>query len=280
MTARSSVLAQYLRARRSQLDPASFGLVDDGRRVPGLRREELASLAGISRDYYIRLEQGQNHQVSHQVLNSLAEALCLDPLERSYFYRIARPGFSPTPQRREPTPVSEAVLSLLNTWSDVPAFVEDSNLDVVAINEMADVLIPSVELFDGNLALAAFAKVDEERIHDIARRAVAALRFHGDPGNPRFQEVVGELSTTSAAFRRLWAQHDARPMSQGTILLVVGDGELVEFPWQVLEVPGGFFMTVWPVARGTRAFEVLAFLRVNALTGRGVRGPLRGWPAL
>jgi transcriptional regulator with XRE-family HTH domain len=273
------VLAEYLRARRSQLEPASFGFQDDNRRVTGLRREEVAQLAGISREYYIRLEQGQSHQVSDQVLNSLAEALCLDAAERTYFHRIARPGFVPAEPRRQRTRLNETVLSLLRTWGDVPAYVTDSNQDIVAINEIADVLIPGLELFGDNIALSSFATVHNDYIVDIARSAVAALRFYGDPENSRFQEIVGELSVANPIFRRLWSLHDVRPFSHGTVPLAFGGSELADFPWQILEVPGGFFMTVLPAEKGTRAEELLARIRETSLTGRPIRGPLDGWPA-
>lgn len=279
MTLGSPALAEYLRARRSQLDPESFGFQDDGRRVPGLRREELAGLAGISRDYYTRLEQGRNHEVSHQVLASLADALNLDAAERRYFHRIARPGSGSATRRSEPTPVGDAVLGLLRSWSTVPAYLADSNLDIVAITEMTDILIPSIERYGDNLARAAFAKIDEDHVQHMALGAVQALRFYGDPHNARFQEIVGELSTTNVVFRRLWARFDVGPFESGTMHLSVLGSELIEFPWQMLEVPGGFFLTVWTGAKGTRAEEMLTRIRENHLTGRPIRGPLEGWPA-
>jgi hypothetical protein len=216
--------------------------------------------------------------VSHQVLRSLAAALHLDSAEQTYLYRIARPGFTPVPTIPERTRLSETVLSLLHTWSDVPAYITDSNQDIVAINEMADLVVPGFAQFGDNFASAAFANVQFACALETAHVAVAALRFHGDPDNRRFQEVVGELSTTNAVFRRLWSEFDVRPLTAGTVSLSI-DGEPVEFPWQILEVPGGFFMTVWPVEKGTRGDELLARLRANDLTGRPIRGPLEGWPA-
>ncbi|MCS5723778.1 helix-turn-helix transcriptional regulator [Herbiconiux sp. CPCC 203407] len=284
MTSRTPLLAQFLRSRRARLDPASFGFPPDDRRVPGLRREEVAELAGISRDYYTRLEQGQGHQMSDQVLNSLADALRLDGSERIYLNRIARAATTTPGRPSEPVPVSDQVLTLLKNWSHVPAYIFDSNQDVLAINEMADILSPGYATYGDNILLGAFAVLrdypDVEIYPESARSTVAALRFHGDPANPRFREIVGQLSVSDPLFRRFWSEHDARPLTEGTTMISVEGSEMVEFPWQILEVPGGFFMALWPVEEGTRADELLSHLRHNRLTGRGIRGPLRGWPAV
>jgi len=282
VTSRTPVLAQYLRSRRVRLDPASFGFSLDNRRTPGLRREEVAQLAGISRDYYVRLEQGQGHQMSDQVLNSLAAALRLDETERAYLFRIARPVPSALAANRTPQPLSEQVLTLLSSWSNVPAYVIDSNQDIVAINEMADYLSPGYAWYGDNTAISAFEVLKlfpgNADFIDIARSTVAALRFNGDPDNPRFREIIGQLAVDNSLFSQMWIDHDARPMTEGTVPISVDGSELVTFPWQILEVPGGFSMTVWPVADGTRAHELLTHIRETKLTGRPVRGPLQGWP--
>jgi transcriptional regulator with XRE-family HTH domain len=284
VSSRSAVLADYLRSRRGRLDPARFGLPDDDRRVPGLRREEVAELAGISRDYYTRLEQGRGHQMSDQVLKSLADALRLEGAERTYLYRIARTGAASPGRPTEPVPVSDQVLTLLENWSHVPAYVFDAHQDVIAVNEMADLLSPGHALYGDNTLVGAFAVMRDypevELYPQAARDTVAALRFHGDPDNPRFREIVGELSVGYPLFRRIWAEHDARPLTEGTTMISVEGSEMVEYPWQILEVPGGFFMAFWPVEEGTRAGELLGRLRTTRMTGRGIRGPLRGWPAV
>jgi transcriptional regulator with XRE-family HTH domain len=280
---RSSELATYLRSRRARLDPADFGFEGGVRRVPGLRREELAALAGISGEYLKRLEQGRSNQVSEQVLGSLARALRLDGSEVAYLYRIALPGPSGQPDARHPQQLSESVIALLRHWSDVPAYVFDSNQDIVAINEMADVLSPGYAQFGDNIAYGAFAVLRDypgnEGFLEIAAVSVAALRFYGDPQNRRLHEILGKLSSESVLFRQMWAEHEARPMTAGTVPISVGGSELVDFPWQILEVPGGFFMTFWPVAPGSRADELLEGIRRTRITGRDLRGPLRGWPA-
>lgn len=283
MTTRTPVLAQYLRSRRSRLDPGSFGFPDDNRRVPGLRREEVAELAGISRDYYTRLEQGLGHQMSDQVLNSLADALRLDSIERSYFFRIARPSASPSSRVTGPVAISGQVLTLLRSWSHVPAYIFDSNLDIIAINELGDYLNPLYARYGDNSVLATFAILrdypDYTGYLDVARSTVAALRYYGDPSSPRHRELVGELSVSNPLFRRLWSEHDARPLSHGTAWISIDGSEAVEVPWQVLEVPGGFFMAFRPVEEGSRAHQLFQQVRATKMTGRGIRGPLRGWPA-
>jgi hypothetical protein len=220
--------------------------------------------------------------MSDQVLNSLADALRLDEMERSYFFRIARPKPSSPDAHRGPVPLSQHVLTLLSSWSNVPAYVIDSNQDIIAINEMADYLSPGYAWYGDNIALGAFGALSmfpgNSDFVEIARSTVAALRFNGDPDNPRLREIVGRLSVESPLFRRMWNDHDARPMTEGTVPISVDGSELVTFPWQILEVPGGFSLTVWPVVDGSRAHELLAYIRDTKLTGRGVRGPLQGWP--
>ncbi|MFB2583725.1 helix-turn-helix domain-containing protein [Herbiconiux liukaitaii] len=284
MLSRTTELTHFLRSRRAQLSPTAVGLPQTGnRRVPGLKRDELAGLAGISLEYYVRIEQGRGHQMSDQVISSLARALRLGVDERSYFVRLARPVPADPVDRGAPQPIGETVLTLLERWREVPAYVFDSNQDIVAINEMADLMCPGLQLYGGNLVIANFevAKIapDNEQIIEGARRAVAALRYYGDPDNPRLREIVGTLSTENPLFRQLWAEHSATTFANGTVPVSIS-GELVEVPWQVLDVPGGFFIVVMPVVEGTRVHELFTRLRDTEFTGRPLRGPLVGWPAL
>lgn len=265
------------------MDPADFGFYADNRRVSGLRREEIAELAGISRDYYTRLEQGQAHQMSDQVLHSLAKALRLDSDERAYFYRIARAS----PEGPRPTqlvPLAPKVLTLLKNWAHVPAYIFDSNLDIVAINKMGDYLNPLYFENGDSIPLAVFTVLrnypDVQGYKDSARSVVAALRFYGDPGNTRFREVVGELSVIDPLFRQMWSEHEARPLASGSTWITIDGGELVEIPWQTLDVPGGFFMAFRPLEEGTRVHDLFGQVTETKMTGRGIRGPLRGWPAV
>ncbi|PPF90147.1 hypothetical protein C5B96_00290 [Subtercola sp. Z020] len=284
MTSGSETIAQFLRMRRSLLDPAELGYPSERRRVSGLRRDELAELASISADYYIKIEQGRGQRISDQVLASLARALDLDDHLRNYFYRLARPTATLPAQSWEARPVSDIVLSLLKANVQQPVFVFDSNQDIVAINEMADFLLPHYAMWGDNILLTTFAVPRElqqasENWQEIARRAVAALRFHGDPGHPRFQQIVSQLSSTSEYFRQLWAEHDARPHTSGPTWIGVDGFGPVEFTSVALDIPDGFFMVVLPAEPGTPAFDVLEHFRTNRVTGRAVRGPLAGWPS-
>src|SRR6202042_1843883 len=130
----SRELAAFLRARRELLKPADVGLPDsERRRVEGLRREEVAMLAGISTEYYLRLEQGRDHQPSDQVLDGLARALQLDEDAAGYLRELARPPPRP-PRRSVPERVDPVVQTLIDSWSLTPAFVVNRNMTILASN--------------------------------------------------------------------------------------------------------------------------------------------------
>ncbi|SEG89625.1 Helix-turn-helix domain-containing protein [Actinacidiphila yanglinensis] len=213
-------LGGYLRARRELVSPAQAGLPPGGnRRVPGLRREEVALLAGISPDYYLRLERGRDTNPSVQVLESLARVLQLDDVERTYLLGLvaARPG---TPRRKRPEHVPARVHELL-AHLQIPAFVEGRAFDVLASNPMAVALSP--RLRPGENRLRSLLLDPEERAfhQDWARATadfVATLRttIGDDTDNPRFVELVGELALSSQRFRTLWARHDVRTLEGGT----------------------------------------------------------------
>jgi transcriptional regulator with XRE-family HTH domain len=283
MASQAATLSEFLRCRRAELDPGRLGFPLQNRRVPGLRREELAQLAGISSEYYVRIEQGRGHRMSMQVLSSLARALDLDEQQRTYFYRIALSNPATEPHSLTPRPVSEPVLSLLRSNAAEPVCVFDSNQDIVAINEMGDLLLPQLADSGDNIVLATFNVSD--RFHEsedwrrVARNTVAALRFHGDPRHPRFQKIIGELSVGDVHFRRMWADHDASPLSEGSASIPIDGMGPVRFSNITLETPDGFFLAAWPTAPGTPSHDALKLLRSTRLVGRGVRGPLEGHPA-
>jgi transcriptional regulator with XRE-family HTH domain len=257
-------LAEYLRARRAQLKPEDVGYpVDAGRRVDGLKREEVATLAGISLEYYTRLEQGRDYQVSEQVLTGLTSALRLDSDATTFLYRLARPE-PPSTQEAEAPAVGELVLRLVEQWSHVPVYIYDRNQDILMANDLSLALFPVVSP-GSNSVMTAFAMDPELRQTDawktLARTVVAALRFHSDATDPRLREIVGELSVREPIFRTLWADYDAIPLTSGVVPAYIEGFGIVEFPWQNLNVPGGLFMGVWPASPGTVAFEVLAHLR-------------------
>lgn len=270
MTTGRTLAADFLRARREQLQPEDVGLPRDAnRRVPGLRREEVAELAGISAEYYVRLEQGRDHQPSEQVLSALARALLLDDDGFAYLQRVSRtvPTIAPIETRRPD--VAPSVLQLLDQWSHTPAYVSDSNHDILCANAPARALAPGYLDTGSNMLLSVFAVVDTaERSADweeSARALVDALRFHGDPADRRLQEIVGTLSVRDRGFRRMWAGHTARPLVSGITPAFVEPLGWVEFNWQTLEIPGqsGHFLTTLFGAAGSRAAAAIAYLAAS-----------------
>ena len=264
MSPHSNRFALYLKARRAQLKPEDVGFPPDpARRVNGLKREEVAALAGISPEYYTRLEQGQSYQLSEQVLNGLTRALKLDADAAAYFYRLALP--EPPVLSTPISPViTEQVLQIIDQWSDVPVFVYDRNQDVISANDLARALFPKITP-GSNAVIAAFAMAPEVREtpqwQTLVRTVVAALRFHGDPVDPRLQQIVGELSVHEPVFRTLWADYNAVPLTSGVVPAYIEGFGLGDFPWQNLYVPGGLFMGVWPAPPGSFAFGVIEHFR-------------------
>ncbi|MFF7329048.1 helix-turn-helix domain-containing protein [Streptomyces sp. NPDC008150] len=223
-------LGAYLRARRELVTPAQAGLPAGGnRRVPGLRREEVALLAGISADYYLRLERGRDKNPSVQVLESLARVLRLDDVERRYLLGLAavRPR---APRRRKPERVPARVHQLLAHLT-VPAFVEGRAFDVLAANSAALAFNPRLRPGRNRLRDVVLDPEEQAFQQDWPKAVagfVAALRttIGDDTDDPRFVELVGELALSSARFRTLWARHDVRTLDGGTTTVhhpVVGE---------------------------------------------------------
>jgi transcriptional regulator with XRE-family HTH domain len=216
----ANLLGGYLRARRALVTPEQAGIPAGGnRRVPGLRREEVAMLAGISGDYYLRLERGRDKNPSEQVLSSLARVLRLDELEQEYLLSLARQRPRTRP-RRKPERVPARLHQLLAAVQ-VPAFVEGRAFDVLASNELAVAFSP--RLRPGYNRLRSLLLDPEERAFQenwtrSTEGFIAAFRksVGEDIDNPRFVELVGELALASERFRTLWARHDVRGLDGGT----------------------------------------------------------------
>lgn len=217
--ARLDALGDYLRARRGLVAPEQVGFPNGTRRrVPGLRREEVALLAGISSDYYLRLERGRDSNPSVQVLEALARVLQLDDVETDYLLSFTAPRpRSRKPRRAEKVP---ARLGHLLEALDVPAFIEGRYFDVLASNQAAVTLSP--RLVPGQNRLRSLLLDPEEReFHtdweDAVVSFVAAARrsLGGNDSDARAVELVGELSIASARFRTLWARHDVHALEGG-----------------------------------------------------------------
>ena len=221
-------LREFLRTRRARLsvDDVEIGGTGRTRRVPGLRREEVAQLAGVSVDYYSRLEQGRHLNVSDEVLDAVARALRLDATERSYLFQIARTN--PRARRRAPAPVQRVrpgVRRILETLDDViPAFVFGRRMDVLASNRLARALMTDFEALpprDRNLLRYTFLDESCRELfvdwEEVARDNVAILRLDAGrhPDDPLLVELVGELSVKSPEFRRWWADHNVRERTHG-----------------------------------------------------------------
>jgi transcriptional regulator with XRE-family HTH domain len=208
---RRNNLGEYLRACRERVSPSDAGIEGLGpRRVPGLRREEVALLAGISANYYLRLEQGRDRSPSDQVLQSLARALRLDPTETAYLMALGRPrkGNECGPRQVDVPASTQQLLRAL----DLPAFVQDSHFDVVSANTMARALSPTLQPGHNRL-LSVFLDPDERALFAdweiVAEHLVASFRASvaAAVDDRRTSQLVAELSARDAHFRALWAGH-------------------------------------------------------------------------
>lgn len=260
------LLGAYLRARRARLRPADVGLAEHGqRRVPGLRREEVALLAGISADYYLRLEQGRGGQPSEQVLRSLARALLLDDDATDYLLGLIAPHPA-APVTAERVPAS--VLNLLDVI-DLPAFVTGRNFDVLASNTAARAISP--QLVPGRNRLRSLFLDDDERAlyrdwDATTQRFVAVVRDAVGRGatDPDFMTLVEELSPRSSRFRELWARHDvvARDAEVATFSHpVAGDLQLHLERLDISGVAGQSLVIYHPQARSQDDARLSALLR-------------------
>ncbi|WP_425312300.1 helix-turn-helix transcriptional regulator [Planobispora rosea] len=220
-------LAEFLRTRRARLRPEDVGLQPFGgarRRVPGLRREELAQLAGVSVDYYVRLEQGRTNNVSEEVLEAVARALRLSEDERAHLGNLARPA----PARRRPAPRAERVRPglqrLLDMAEGIPAYIIGRRGDVLAWNRMAAaafVDFGALPPAERNWARMIFLNEDVRALfadwRAKAQETVAHLRLRAGayPDDPQLAALVGELSVKSEDFRRWWADHNVKDKTNG-----------------------------------------------------------------
>lgn len=228
-----SALGAFLRGRRALLDPDEVGVVSYGRRrVPGLRREELAQLAGVSPTYYTRLEQGQSTGASDSVLGALAGALRLTADEQRHLHHLARsatPRPHPTDHGR-PETAGAAVRQLVAAVEEVPLLVLDRRNDVLTWNPLAHALLAGHVDRDApdrpderpNTLRMLFLDPHTRELHsrwaEEARRAVASLRLTAGehPDDPALTALIGDLAVRSDEFAALWAEHPVTSCSQGT----------------------------------------------------------------
>ncbi|SNR73338.1 helix-turn-helix domain-containing protein [Actinoplanes regularis] len=264
-------LGSFLKSRRARVKPADHGLTGGRRRVPGLRREEVAQLAGISVEYYVRLEQGRANRPSDEVLAALTHALELDDTERLHLQDLSRARRA-VPRGRTATDTARAELvQLLATFEAVPALLINYRFDVLAWNRLAATLF-----FDFETAspkgrnLARFGFLDplaQQRFvdwYDVARATVGQLRLAAGrhPHDEGLATLLGELTMRSETFRRLWSQRDVRERTHGVKRFhhpLVGE---VPLRFENFNLPdGGQRLVVFfpePGSEAQRAMQLLA----------------------
>ncbi|MFF6785724.1 helix-turn-helix domain-containing protein [Streptomyces sp. NPDC012510] len=286
---RRAELREFLRSRRARLRPEDVGLPSYGRRrVPGLRREELAQLAGVSYAYYARLEQGYGETMSAEVLDAVARALRLNEEERDHLTQLAQPerqsatrSVSP-PQRLRPS-----VQHLLDALC-VPAYVLDLRLNILGWNRLATTVFGDFGRLppeERNTARLIFLSSEtRERFIDpdrVARRVAAVVRTNAgrSPGDPHFSSLVQELSQKSEQFRQLWAQHEVSSENARESLRMrhplVGEFDLVHEP---MALSGGARIRLMtyhaePGSRSEEALRMLASWAMEPLNREPGPGP-------
>ena len=273
-------IREFLASRRAKITPAQAGLPDFGgsRRVAGLRRAEVAMLAGVSPDYYTRLERGNLSGVSDSVLDALCRALQLDEAERSHLHDLARAANAHPRTRRRPTKqVRPGTRYLLEAMTDAPAFVRNGRLDILAANPLAEALYWAA--FDtaarpANLARFCFLDRRAEELYsdweDAANTTVALLRTEAgrDPYDRALSDLVGELATRSDDFRTRWAAHDVRLHHTGVKRFHHPAVGRLELNFEAMPMPAdpGLTLTAYAAERGTPAFDALRLLASWAAT--------------
>jgi transcriptional regulator with XRE-family HTH domain len=275
----------FLVTRRAKITPQQAGLTFFGgnRRVPGLRREEVAMLAGVSADYYTRLEKGNLSGVSDSVLEAIAGALQLDEAERLHLLDLARAAnTSPARAARRPAPrqVRPGIQLILDGMTDTPAFVRNGRLDILAVNTLGRALYSPAFTTPGkpvNLARFRFLDLAARDFYpdfgESARTTVALLRTEAgrDPFNTSLTGLIGELSTRSDEFRALWAAHDVRLHRSGRKQFrhpAVGLLDLM-FEAMAIEADEGLTLTVYTAEPGTPSRDGLKLLASWAATSQG-----------
>ncbi|MEV4290608.1 helix-turn-helix transcriptional regulator [Nonomuraea bangladeshensis] len=280
-------IRDFLATRRAKITPQQAGLAPGTRRrVPGLRREEVAVLAGVSTDWYTRLEKGHISGVSEEVLNAVARALQLDAAERAHLFDLARAASARPRSRRPVQKVRTGLQRMLDAMSDAPAIIRNGRMDIVAANLLGRAMYWPVfqSRRTGPPNIARFQFLDPAgrdffpQWDTAADTIVALLRTEAgrDPYNKDLTDLVGELCTRSDDFRGRWAQHDVRLHHTGTKTFHhPAVGELIlDYESMDLHADPGLNLTVYTAAPGTPAHDALRLLASWAATQEnGVRSP-------
>ncbi|MFI1996423.1 helix-turn-helix domain-containing protein [Actinoplanes sp. NPDC020271] len=272
---------EFLASRRAKITPEQAGLPSFGgtRRVAGLRRAEVAMLAGVSPDYYTRLERGNLSGVSDSVLDAIAGALRLDEAERSHLYDLARAAnTTPRARRRPATPqIRAGVRSLLDAMTDAPAFVRNGRLDILVANPLGAALYsPAFASAARPVNLARFCFLDPAADAfypdwgGAAETTVALLRTEAgrDPYNKELSDLIGELATRSDDFRTRWAAHNVRLHHTGVKQFQHPAVGRLDLAFEAMPLPAdpGLTLTAYSAEAGTPAHDALRLLASWAAT--------------
>ena len=281
-------IRDFLATRRARLTPEQVGLPAGGRRrVPGLRREEVAVLAGVSTEWYARLEKGHISEVSEDVLEAVARALRLDEEERTYLLDLAQAARPASrPRRRNPEAVPPSVQWLLDSMTLSAAFVGNRRLDVVATNALGRAMYST--MYDNQPGGAAnFARFNflDPGAHDFyddwdgaADTSVALLRAEAgrNPQDRALRELVGDLSTLSPEFRTRWAQHNVRQHHGGVKRFHHPHVGPLELTYYSLQLPTSLHavhtLTTYTAEPGSPSEDGFKLLASLAATGQAATG--------
>ncbi|MFC1436781.1 helix-turn-helix transcriptional regulator [Streptacidiphilus sp. N1-10] len=277
-----SDIREFLASRRAKVTPQQAGLPAYGgnRRVPGLRREEVALLAGVSIDYYIRLERGHIAGASEAVLDAVAGALQLDEAEREHLHDLARAAAKRPARRTRRTrgPLPDSVLRVLHSMTDSPAFIRNGRLDILATNTLGRALyaplFPDAAAQTTNVARAQFLTPAGRDFfpqwETSVNTTVALLRTEAGraPHDTELTGLIGELVTRSEEFRSAWAKHNVRLHHTGRKSFhhpAVGD---ITLDFDAMELPAqpGLTLTAYSAAPGTPDHDALTLLATWAAT--------------
>jgi transcriptional regulator with XRE-family HTH domain len=264
----------FLTSRRARITPGQAGLplYGSNRRVAGLRREEVALLAGVSTDYYTRLERGNLTGVSESVLEAVAGALQLDESERSHLLDLARAASTSSRQRRTAPKhhLRPGVQRILDTIG-APAYVRNNRLDLLGVNRLGRALLSDLYGHDAsrpNLARYMFLDARSQDFYSdwaaVARDVVSALRIEAgrNPYDRALTDLVGELSTRSEEFRTWWAGHSVRLHRTSTKQMHHPVAGALELTGEALELPGdpGLTLITYTVEPASASAQALQFL--------------------
>lgn len=277
----ASELGEFLRTRRAALRPEDVGLLNYGiRRVPGLRREELAMLAGVSNTYYTRLEQGLSNNASEAVIDAIARALGLNTDERAHLFRLARPGKAKRRTLSKPDRARPGTRRLITSLSGTPAVVLGRRSEVLAWNQLGHRLVAGHLDFDApetpptrpNMTRMLFLDQHTRELYpnwqEEATRAVASFRLVAGrtTDDPEMASVIGELTMQSEEFAALWAKHPVENCMSGLKHMHHPEVGPLELHFEVLSLPddSGQRVLMYTADTGTPAFESLQLLQAQS----------------